>query len=386
MSIEIQTKEGLFALMEQIAEERLAARAVIDRLATSESIEDTEIPPEWRTAGFGHELAKYAFSKLESDPLQSLTFAHLGLAVITSVSQSHYPSPISEYLDGRTWMEIGYAHRYLNSYDPALKAFEAAEDSFSNHSSLFGEKVTAQFARACVLALARDYQAALTLNSSTLNAFRSLGDRRREIRCEVLQATILHWQGEFEAARNQYESLVSALHDSDDLHTIGVLSNNLGRVYASLGRMSDAVVALERAREIFIGLHMPSEVNRADYGLAWVMVAKGEVHNALPILRRVRDDCLRRHMPEEAGEVGLFIVDALIATGQEELARVLTAQILQEFMNAKLNHGAITAIAYLRDLLQTAGDSRAAVRHVRSYVEKLRSEPALLFFPPEEDK
>jgi len=91
-------------------------------------------------------------------------------------------------------------------------------------------------------------------------------------------------------------------------------------------------------------------------------------------------------MPEEAGEAGLFIVDALIATEQHELARALTAQILQEFIDAKLKHGAITAIAYLRDLLQTAGDSRAAVRHIRSYVEKLQSEPALLFVPPEEDK
>jgi hypothetical protein len=89
---------------------------------------------------------------------------------------------------------------------------------------------------------------------------------------------------------------------------------------------------------------------------------------------------------EEAGEVGLFIVDALIATEQLELARILTAQILREFIDANLSHGAITAIAYLRELLQTAGDWHAAVRHVRSYVEKLRSEPALLFLPPEEDK
>ncbi|HEY8164518.1 MAG TPA: tetratricopeptide repeat protein [Gemmatimonadaceae bacterium] len=386
MSIEIQTKAGLFALMEQIAQERLAARAVIDQLATRESIEDIEIPLEWRTAGFVHELAEYAFSKLESDPLQSLAFAHLGLAVITSISPDNYASPIFEYLDGHAWKEIGYAHRYLCSYTPALNAFQASEESFSNHSSLYGEEMGARFARACILALTREYQAALALNSSTLHEFRSLGDRRREILCEVLQAAIFHWQGEFEAARNRYESLLEVLRESDDSHTIGVLYNNLGNAYASLGRISDAVIALERAREIFIGLDMPGEVNRADAGLASVMVSMGDVHNALPILRRLRDDYLRRHMPEEAGEIGLLIVDALIATEQTELARVLTAQILQEFIDAKLNHRAITAIAYLRDLLQTAGDSRAGVRHVRSYVEKLRSEPALLFIPPEEDK
>ena len=86
-------------------------------------------------------------------------------------------------------------------------------------------------------------------------------------------------------------------------------------------------------------------------------------------------------MPEDAGLIGLYIVDALAAVGRREEAVLLTEQLLTEFVNAGLNHDAITALAYLRDLLPTSSKPRHVVNHVRSYVERLRTEPECLFLP-----
>src|SRR5262249_27303759 len=80
----IETKEGLFALMEQIAEEREAARPIVEQLAASDPPpEDIEIPDEWRTAGMVLELCEKAYSLDEAAPKTSLTLGHLALILST---------------------------------------------------------------------------------------------------------------------------------------------------------------------------------------------------------------------------------------------------------------------------------------------------------------
>jgi len=143
-------------------------------------------------------------------------------------------------------------------------------------------------------------------------------------------------------------------------------------------------MALESARQIFSNLGMPGEINRADWGLALILLENANALRALELLNRIRHDYLARHMPEEAGEVGLCMVDALIATDQLEEARALTSRILSEFLEAKLNVSAIKALGYLQDLLQTTSNPHRAIRHIRSYVEKLKTEPARLFLPLDE--
>ena len=80
------------------------------------------------------------------------------------------------------------------------------------------------------------------------------------------------------------------------------------------------------------------------------------------------------------------MVDAFVVAGKLESAKELATQVLKEFVDAKLNLYAIRALGYLHDLLDTAANPRAAVRHVRTYVEKLREEPTLLFIPLDEKR
>jgi hypothetical protein len=90
-------------------------------------------------------------------------------------------------------------------------------------------------------------------------------------------------------------------------------------------------------------------------------------------------------MPEDAGLAGLDVADALIATGQPDRAREIVVQVLAEFTNSNLNAHALTALAYLRDVLHTTKQPNRAVRHVRQYLDQLRAEPARLFLPPSEE-
>jgi tetratricopeptide (TPR) repeat protein len=383
----IETREGLFAVMEQIAAEREAARPIVEKLvASGEPVDDIEIPQGWRTAGMVMELCDFAFSRLENDPLQSLAFAQLALTIAGNLGDDLYPSTLRAFVEGRAWKEVGYANRYRDAFDVGIRAFTRSEAAFANDSALSDEEAGARFAGACVLFIAGRYKESAELNGSAISVFRDFGNALGVTKCDVLDAMLDYFSGEIDAARQKFEAALSVLKNLDDLHTLATVYNGLGVVYRTLGRTDDAIIAHKRAREIFVALEMPSEVGRCDWGLGIVLLESGNAAKALPVLNRIRADFIRRHMPERAGEVGLCIVDGFVALGQIDRARALTEQVLKEFVNANLSRFAITALAYLRDLLQTTDDPAAAIRHVRLYVEKLKTEPARLFLPLDEEK
>ncbi|PYQ60649.1 MAG: hypothetical protein DMF58_07440 [Acidobacteria bacterium] len=99
------------------------------------------------------------------------------------------------------------------------------------------------------------------------------------------------------------------------------------------------------------------------------------------MLKSVREFFLDKCMAEEAGLAGLDVADASIALGTVDQARELVFRVLEEFTRARLNDRALTALAYLRDVLPTTPQPSHVVRHVRHYLDRLRSEPTLLFLP-----
>jgi tetratricopeptide (TPR) repeat protein len=169
------------------------------------------------------------------------------------------------------------------------------------------------------------------------------------------------------------------------MYVLGVVYINTGYIHTMLGDTGKAADAFQRARQIYTMLAMPSEVDRADWGLATILLDSGNFATALPLLYRLRKAYLARCMPKNAGLIALSIVDALVATERRDEALRLTEQVLAEFVLANIDKHAITALAYLRELLPKSKEPRRAVRHVRSYMELLRSEPTRLFVPLDDE-
>ncbi len=86
-------------------------------------------------------------------------------------------------------------------------------------------------------------------------------------------------------------------------------------------------------------------------------------------------------MKSEAAEVGLDLIEALVATNRLEEARDLTHDVLSEFVDAKLNREAMTALAYLRDLLGTSGEWRHALSQVRESIGRRGFAPSFCELP-----
>jgi tetratricopeptide (TPR) repeat protein len=378
----LATSDDLFAIMEQIAEERAAAKPIVQSvLERGEQVWDEEIPASWRTAGFVQELTAAAAGILESDPPRSLSFAQLALAVASSIPAERYPPPVQAHLEGRAWKEIGTAHRYLDAYDAALRAYTAAYRSLARENVLSHDQGCVQLVRAGLLVLTRDDESALEFIAQSETVFREHGDQERLEQAKFIKGLIHHYRGELHRARIVYEDILTRVANGGDLHTLAMLHHNLGHIHTVLGDASTAVSYFCRARDIFTELNMPGEVDRVGWGLAFVLLSTGEFEKALSLLGPLREAYLQRQCPEEAGLIALYMVDALIALDRLEAARSLSELVLKEFVIAKLNARAVTALAYLREFLPKSKQPRRAVRHVRSYIERLHSEPTRLFVP-----
>jgi tetratricopeptide (TPR) repeat protein len=385
MSALADLRLSLSRTVEKITAEREAASPTVERLRTADmnALWDEELPASWRTAGFVQELTAAAADMLEKDARRSLELAQLAQAISTSIPSHAYPPTVFAQVEGNAWKEIGTAHRYLSEFDAALRAYDAAQRAFERSGALGHDVAIIQLARAVVLSELRKHDEALALIEESTPVFDSFADQRRLTQAALLKGMIHQRRGHLQAARATYEELLAA-RPSEDLHTIGATYQNLGQVYADLGDNGTAVTALQHARELFSALEMPAEVVRADWALAKVLLSTGSFMKALPILRRVRGDFLKRQMTTEAGMAALDLAEALIALNQVNEAQLIAEQALNEFRAAKLNERAITALAYLHDLLSTTSKPSSAIRHVRGYLERLEDEPARLFLPLEE--
>src|SRR5207245_8542455 len=155
-----------------------------------------------------------------------------------SISEVVYPSTLDAYLRGRTWKEIGFAQRYLCAYGPAAEAFERAEWSYLAEALIY-DAATASFARATIHYLAHEYHESATLIAKARQVFQGVSDQRRLSMCEVLDGCALARRGDLHNAQMKLEDALGTLLQSEDLHTIGAVYNNLGFVYRALGKTNE---------------------------------------------------------------------------------------------------------------------------------------------------
>ena len=380
-----ERRDAFLQSIARLTAERAAARDIVAGLrASSTEVWDWDIPSHWRTAGFVQELTSTASDVLESNPRESLACAQLALAVATSIPSGTYPSPVQAQIEGASWKEIGTAHRYMGEFDAALRAYDAAQRSYAGANTLAHDAAVIELARAIVLADLDRHEDALRLLNSIAPVLRGFEDHRHLVQVRQLTATIYYLQNRFDDARVELEDAINEVR-FEDPYTRAGMTSTLGLIYGKLGRLDDSFRHIHKARAVFSDLGMTGEVNRNDWALATTVLEAGDYARAIEILRGVRNTFLSLSMSQEAGLAGLDLADALIAGARMSEARRVVEASLAQFIAAKQNHNAITAMAYLRDILPTTSSPRKAVDHVKEYLRRLTFEPARVFFPPPEE-
>jgi tetratricopeptide (TPR) repeat protein len=362
-----------------LEDERKVARPIVRTLGTSlDAVWDREIPAAWKTAGFVHELTSAARDLLKNDARATVAMAQFAVVVAASLPAGKYPRAIQVQLEGGAWKELANAHRYLSEYDAALRALDAADRCLSVVDGLGFDRAVSRFARALVLSDQGRNNEALKLVDDCVADFEEHADRRRQAQCLQLRGMIESRGGQYRKAVATYERALIVLDDADDDYTRACLKNNLGQAYGELSDTGSALASLQEALALFEKLQAAGEMARTGWGVGRVLLAGGSYDQAVQMLSGARRDLLKLALPEEAGLAGLDLADAFLATGETAAAREAVEEVVAEFRAAGLNQRALLALDYLRDVLPTPR-ARAAVRHVRTYINELRTSPNQVF-------
>jgi tetratricopeptide (TPR) repeat protein len=373
--------ESYLRTIAQIAEERAAAQPVVRTIRESGTdVWDMDIPQSWRTAGFVQELTSAAYELVETDPRESLILAQVALAIAASIPAGTYESPIQAQIEGAAWREIGTAHKYLSEYDASLRAYDAAKRAFGSANALGHDDAIVDFARAIVLVDLERFDEARQLLGKVEPLFRSFGDKRRLAHAKILIANIYSREHRWEDSRTTLEATLPEIPEND-LYGFAIVYSNLGTAYRELGRYDDAATMFYTGLNFMSELGWTVEITRTEWAIARLLLRTNDFEKAAQVLQRIRAVFLEKTIAEEAGLAGLDLADAWIALGKNAAAHELISTILTEFSAAKLNEHALTALAYLREILPSTSKPHTAVRHVREYVDRLRSEPSLIFLP-----
>jgi tetratricopeptide (TPR) repeat protein len=365
----------------QLERERAAAKPAVDELRRSiQDRWDGDVPAAWRTIGFVQELTAAASDLTEREPMTSAALAQFAIVVITGIPDDAYPPPVRLEADATAWKELASAHRYVSKYDAAIRALDAADRCLDQAPALGYDRAVLRFARALVFSEMRRFAEASAFLSESLRMFEDFHDRRRVGQCLLLQGVLEQRRGLLVEACMSYDEAIAIIRDTDDLFSLACVYNNLAQARIDLGHTDAAMTALHAAFAIFSDLAIPAEIARVRWVMGRVLLGSGQFRQAHDVLAEARMTFIALRMPEDAGLMGLELAEACVALGQDDRARMIIEEVAGEFVRAGLNDRALTALAYLREVLPS-GRGREAVRHVRTYIEKLRHEPLRVFAP-----
>jgi len=365
----------------QLERERMEAKPVVDELRHSiQDRWDSDVPAAWKTVGFVHELTAAASDLTERDARTSAALAQFAIVVITGIPEDAYPAAVRLEAEATAWKELASAHRYVSEYEAAIRALNAADRCLGKAPALGYDRAVLQFARALVFSDMQRFDEADALLFETVRAFAAFDDRRRLGQCLLLKGMIEQRRGLLVEACMTYDETIVVIRDTGDLHSLASVYNNLAQARIALGHTNAAVSALHDAFAIFSDLAMPAEIARVRWVLGRVVLGSGQSRQAHDVLAEARMTFIGLRMPEEAGLTGLELAEACIALGRDDRARMIIEEVAADFVRAGLNDRALTALAYLRDVLPS-GRGREAVRHVRTYIEQLRHDPLRAFAP-----
>lgn len=378
-------RSATWDVSKQIEHEREAARPIVLRLASTIADQwDSPVPVHWRKAGFVDELTKVAASLLETDLDRAQLMAQYAVVVATSIPEAAYPLPIVAAKEAEAWKELANAHRFRAEFDAAMRALDSGDRVLSAHAALDWERAVMRYARAALYADMQRLEEAADLAAGSAVTFAQYRDHQRTGHCLVLKGVVEQRRGRVAEACESYERAIASLKKTDDLLSLAIAYSNVGLARATLRDIAAAMAAQYEALAIVRELASTVETARITAVLGRILLDAGRLRQAEEVLAKARSSFITLRMPEEAGIVGLELVEAFIALDQPYEALRMVEEVLAEFRRAGLNDRAMTALAYLRDLVTTQR-SGAVLRHVRAYLEDLRRNPLRVFVPPPEE-
>lgn len=330
------------------------------------------------SAGVLHAATTAARQLLDTNPQHGYDLTILAERLAANVNWEGYPVVIAAEHRGRIFKERASALRLMGRHEEALASVDAARAEYGRTVAAAHALAALDYVAAMVLREQGRLAEARELVTRAAMTFTDYGDQTRLLHCRLLEGLIAATGGELRGAR---ELFLELLHSAaDDLPVRAQLHNNIGQLSVDLGEYELAATHLLQALGVYRELGMLTEEIRTKWGMARLVVRTGKTPEAIARFHEAESAFLRVGMQVEAALVALDRIETLLATGDRASVTEECRRIYERFQRAGLARNALMALGYLAESLERPAPGIALGR-VRTYLERLRSEPALLFLP-----
>lgn len=330
------------------------------------------------SAGLLHAIIAAARTLLDTNPQHGLELTVLAERLATKVNWEGYPPMIAAEHRGRLFKERASALRLLGRHQEALAAVDAARREYENTIAAAHALAVLDYIAAGILREQGRLAEASERVRVAASTFTDYGDDTRLLHCRVLEGVIIAASGKMREARTLFvELLEPAAHDPS---VRAQIHNNIGQLSIELGEHELATTHLHQALRLYRQLGMVTEEIRTNWGLARLLVRNGRTAAAIARFHEAEAAFLRVGMQVEAALVALDRIETLLAFHHQASVTEECRTIYERFQRAGLAVNALTALAYLTESLERPAPA-IAVGRVRTYLQRLRTEPTLLFLP-----
>lgn len=342
--------------------------------------------PEQRTPGTVRRLITAADRALDSMPADAVAISTLATEIAENLDPAtHRPDTVAR-LRGSAWRERAYALFFTGQIADAQRAISASERHFCDCLVDQYELARVGIVKALVDRALEDFALGSTAARESAERFEEFGDIERMVSARVAEAQLQCGLADYAGAFATLKRLDEQISKTDALETRAIVLSNLGYCAGKLGRMAEAIQFHQTSAVIFEDLGGESGVMRARASIAALLATQGNIDEALARLSSLHQEFASRGMAGVAADVGLHLSELLVERGRFAEAQQICRAVMEYVASAGLRHTepALTALAIMREAVANRTATTKIVKHVREYLRRLPSEPALLFAPPPE--
>ena len=337
-----------------------------------------------RTAGGVRILCAEANRQCQQNPRHALRLADAATFIAGGLSpDEHYLGGNVYLLRGLAWKERANALRYRGNLRGALEAIDRADREYDRAPIAILDRAILKRMRAITLAESEQFADADACAQEAADTFAACGDLDRYIQARNDQANIAFYRGDFPAAVDGWNATLPLAEQVEDHRMVAAISLNAAHGCLAMNDTMGAAPHLHRSLILFEQLGLATEVLRARWGLAYLLLVEGKAEEAARRLGSISSQFERLGAATDALLVTLDHADALLVLGRFDTAGRICKGLVRRFKDLGLTNAALRALGYLREMAVQKRLARPHLRHVRRFVERLQRNPALVFAPPE---
>ncbi|MEA2165025.1 MAG: hypothetical protein QOK37_3152 [Thermoanaerobaculia bacterium] len=367
----------LLAKARAVAQEDAYARQLVMPLVDS--------PIRFREAGIDNDprfftlavirlLCTVANRTHEHQPQFGLMIADTALAISAKLEEA--ASAASAWCRGTAFKERANALRYLGRFREAETALDEAEKSFRacERPEPFDLAIVS-YVRATVYCQMERFEEAIATARIAAQTFYEYGDTRRYLAALMAEGLGYYCADRDVESARLMELVAREARAEDESELLCRALANAANCYTRLHDYESANDLYIKALQLLQHLDLPTEHARVSWAIAALKLENGAYDEALSGLEASRIQLFQLGMVNDAALATLDLVAGLLVVGNTERVPQLCRSISVTFSSEGMLRSAKKALAYLAEAVAQGVATPEAVRHVRTFLERLPTHP-----------